>query len=91
MFAGFNFLFVISLLQEGYNEYALSTGNACLALAKYDEVWNYDLADGGDFRLKFIKTIDDWYTDHMPLKNIRRIRIKTWFLSLRNGPDDAFE
>ena len=59
------------LLQEGYNEYALSTGNACLALAKYDEVWNYDLADGGDFRLKFIKTIDDWYTDHMPLKNIR--------------------
>jgi len=59
------------LLQEGYNEYTLSTGNACLALAKYDEVWNYDLADGGDFRLKFIKTIDDWYTDHMPLKNIR--------------------
>ena len=36
-----------------------------------EEVWNYDLADGGDIRLKFIKTIDGYYPVSMPLKNIR--------------------
>lgn len=59
------------LLQQDYSDYSLSTSNSCLSLAKYDEVWNYDLADGGDFRLKFIKTIDGFYPVSMPLKNIR--------------------
>lgn len=59
------------LLQQDYSEYSESTSNSCLSLAKYDEVWNYDLADGGDFRLKLIKTTDDFYPASMPLKNIR--------------------
>lgn len=65
----YDLIFALSyaLLQEEYAEYALENGNACLTLSKYNQIWEYDLADGGDNRAKLIK--DDW--GYFPLKNIR--------------------
>lgn len=54
-------------LQEEYAEYASENSNSCLTLSKNQRLWDYDLADEGDYRKKLIK--DDW--GDWPLKNIR--------------------
>ena len=50
-----------------------TTSNSSLTL-KYDNIWVYDLADGGDYRKNYlIKSPgeSDWYQHYWPLKNIR--------------------
>lgn len=54
-------------LVTDYTEFATSSSNACLTISKYDEIWNDDLADAGDYRLVMI--YDD-RGDYMPLKNV---------------------
>lgn len=55
-------------LQQDYSPYAVTNSNSCLAISKYKTIWQYDLADNGDYRLSLIK---DDYGDYMPLKNVR--------------------
>lgn len=60
-------------LQTDYSEYANTMSNACLVL-KYDNIWVYDFADGGDYRISnLIKSpgAEDWYQHYWPLKNVR--------------------
>ena len=54
-------------LMTDYTEFATSSSNACLTISKYDEIWNDDFADAGDYRLVMI--YDD-QGDYMPLKNV---------------------
>lgn len=57
-------------LQEDYKgTYGASTSNSYLVLGQFKNVWNYDLADGGDYRLKLIQQTK--WDGNMPLKNIR--------------------
>ena len=60
-------------LQTDYSEYSSTRSNSSLTL-KYDNIWVYDLADGGDYRKNYlIKSPgeSDWYQHYWPLKNIR--------------------
>lgn len=57
-------------LQDDYKEsYGSSNGNAYLVLGQFEKVWKYDLADGGDYRLKLIQ--ETRWDGNKPLKNIR--------------------
>lgn len=60
-------------LQTDYTTYTLTSGNAFLTL-KYDGIWVYDFADGGDYRFNNLLQApgeSDWYQYYRPLKNVR--------------------
>lgn len=58
------------LKQEDYaGTYGDKNSNSYLVLGQFRKTWNYDLADGGDYRLKLIK--QSTWDGNMPLKNIR--------------------
>ncbi len=58
------------LMQEEYKgTFGTSTSNSYLVLGQFKKVWNYDLADGGDYRLKLIQ--QSKWDGNLPLKNFR--------------------